>query len=384
MSTPGLSLANRMQSGLALIVLLGLLSGCAYLYQPGPGLDRQIDQWTRQQHYGEAIDVLTRLSAAHPDNTHLKAQLSSVRRHAAAYETTTLDRARKLEKKGNWHDAARLYRQALDNYPGGVRLARAQTEFRQRRTTYINTLEAQIVVNRARYLLSTLPLYQRRSRIADTDSQASDVLEDKQHQAIRLSKQLTAIGQSALAARAYPEAKEAFELSRKLHQPNPVASTGLKTVEDYDRARRKQRARANAAREKIRRAAQVRKYTAQFEQCYQHQQWVCARRALSRLSHAAPRAERLPALRDKLRKKIHAEVKLGMEKGRRLYSQGRIRPALQTWLAVQKLAPDNPVLAAHITRARKVLAKVQELSTRPLRSDSPAGANAPPSAPTSP
>ncbi len=355
---------RTMVSRIPLGLLLALLSGCAYLYQPGPALDRQVGVWTRQQDYGDALDVLTRLAAAYPDDARLKAELASTRRHAAIYETTTLRAARELEKGGNWRAAALLYRQGLDTLPRSTHLRAAQAGFRRHRRAYINTLEAQIALGHARYLIATLPLHERRNQVGGTDSRSVQALEDERQQAVHLGKQLTIMGQAALADRDYRQAGEVFRLAQKLH-PGPVSRAGLKTVRTYYRTQTRLHTRAQAARAKTRRAALARTYTAHFERCYQRRNWLCARQALTTLVQVAPNAEALPALQHRLTVQIHNTVKHGLETGRQLYSQGQIREALDIWLRVRKLAPQDAELAAHITRAHKVLAKLQELRIHP-------------------
>lgn len=345
-------------------LLLALLSGCAYLYQPGPALDQQVGVWTRQQDYGDALDVLTRLSAAYPGNARLKAELASTRRHAAIYETTTLRAARELEKGGNWRAAALLYRQGLDTLPRSTHLRAAQASFRRHRRAYINTLEAQIIVGHARYLIATLPLHERRNRVGGTDSRSVQTLEDERQQAAHLGTQLTAMGQAALADRDYRQAGEVFGLAQRLH-PGPVSRAGLKTVHRYYQTQTRRHARAQAARAKTRRAVLERTYTAYFKRCYQRRDWLCARQALATLAQVAPNAKALPALQHRLAAQIHNTVRHGLETGRQRYSQGQIRKALDIWLRVRKLAPQDAELAAHITRARKVLAKLQELRIHP-------------------
>lgn len=364
--------------------LLGLLSGCAYFYQPGPGLDRQLNEWNRQQEYGQALDVLTRLSAEHPGDKRLKTQLVSLQRQANIYETTTLNAARKLEHEGNWRAAALAYRDALDKLPRSQRLLTAQAAFMQRRKAYIDTLETEIALKRARYLVSVLPLRERRNQVGSNDSDATQNLDETRHEAVALSHKLTSIGNTALAEKDYSRAGEAFSLAEQLY-PSPAARAGRAKVTAHEKAVAEQRARRRAAEARAKRAALERRYTEKFERCYKAHDWLCAREALAAMGRDTPDAAGLPGLRHKLTTQIRTTVKQEMEKGRRLYSQGRIREALDTWLAAQKLAPDNPDLKAHITRARKVLAKLQELSTRPLPpAGTPGGASDTNTSPASP
>ncbi len=64
--------------------------------------------------------------------------------------------------------------------------------------------------------------------------------------------------------------------------------------------------------------------------------------------------------RQLLNQAIDTQVSAGLEEGRRLYAQGRIREALEIWRPLRALAPENRELEAHLERAERVLRRLEQ------------------------
>jgi len=66
-----------------------------------------------------------------------------------------------------------------------------------------------------------------------------------------------------------------------------------------------------------------------------------------------------------LKKHLKQGIKQHFEAGRKLYSKGKTQEALSIWLDLKDLDPQHPKLQAHISRAEKILIKLEELSNKP-------------------
>src|SRR5690606_20152048 len=90
--------------------------------------------------------------------------------------------------------------------------------------------------------------------------------------------------------------------------------------------------------------------------------WLAAaREILSELQNRAPDDPEIMLWGPTLQALIDQRVADQTAEGQALYSAGRLREALAVWREAQKLAPEDTVLQAHITRVERFIAKLERL-----------------------
>jgi|GEM_PF-1213990 len=366
------------------VLLLGAvvgLSGCAQLYALRSDVGQQADHWAAQKEYGKAIDTLEHVSKDHAHYRDLRAKLADIRRKADAYVHATLTRAGQLEDKKQWAQADSLLATAHARLPDDPRLQQARQQLTQRREAYVREIHWRELISKGRWLTSVTPLRQRIAS-ADPDSwSASRRLRAARKEGKETGRALADAGRQALEQGKLTLAKQALVLADDLN-PGPKVESALSELKQREAAERRReaarRAREQAAKAKRRREqrkAKIDQEVASYHRCYRHAEWACARRALSRLHDLDPRNPQLAGLERQLTQRLHKRLAAGIERGRRLYSQGQIQAALDAWLPLRKLAPHNAELEGHITRARKVLHKLKELREK-AQEEKTAGAGA--------
>ncbi|MEJ2509114.1 MAG: hypothetical protein P8009_06490 [Gammaproteobacteria bacterium] len=353
--------------GILLLSLALGLSGCAQLYALRSDVGQQADDWVAQKEYGKAIDTLEQVAPSHPHYRALRAKLESIRRQADSYVHSVLKQSASLEDKAKWADADRLLATAQDRLPDDERLQKARRELTVRREAYVRELQWRELIDKGYWLKSIVPL---RRQMADADPgswSASRRLRAVEQEGRETGDELADAGRQALDKGKLDLARQALVLADELN-PDPRVKAALAELERREAAQRKrkaaQRAREQAAEARRRREqlqSAVQEQIDSYHRCYRHAEWVCARGALTKLERLDPRNPALGKLQKQLDHRLHKKLAKGIERGRRLYSQGKIQAALDAWLPLRKLAPHNSELEEHITRARKVLAKLKEL-----------------------
>ena len=355
------------------LLLLGLilaLPGCAQLYALRGDVGQRADRWAEQKEYGKAIDTLEHVSKGHAHYRELRAELAAIRRQADAYVHTTLTRASQLEDENQWPKAEQLLATAQDRLPDDSRLQQARHELAKRREAYIREIHWRALISKGQWLTTITPLRQRIAA-ADPDSwTASRRLRATRDEAKDTGQALADAGQQALEQGQLDLAKQALVLADNL-APSAGVKTALTEIKKREQAQRRReaarKARERAAKAKHRRQAlkhKVDRQIATYHRCYHDAEWTCARQALHKIRELEPHNGRLPDLEHQLDKSVHKRLAAGIERGRRLYSQGKIQAALDAWLPLRKLAPNNSELEGHIARARKVLHKLKELRAK--------------------
>lgn len=345
------------------LALLGL-SGCANYYAMRWDTAELVDQWVAQQEYGKALETLHNVSPSRKDYPQLRAKLAEVTVKAKRYEEAVIAKSNALQESRHWADADQTYRIALDHLPDSPALNAAYRAFTARRAAELAQLRTQLLLNEGRALAAARPVHNEIQSILPEDADAAQRVTEDAARSETLARQLKRAGEQALSANDLPLAEATLTLARTLH-PTPALQPALDRLAAAQARQLKEEERKRQHEHQAERERQAGAALKRFKKCYRTQDWLCARDALQEVAKLQPDHRELPALQQKLKQRTDTQIKQGMEQGRRLYSQGNIQGALDTWKALQPLDPDNPDLAAHIVRAQRVLEKMQELSDKP-------------------
>lgn len=344
-----------MKRGWLIPLLLWQLSlgGCAYLSSYSSNLPDKIDELIAQQQYGKALDIIDYVKPADKDYATLMRQKKKIRKLASQLESRALRAGKKYISQKEWYKAEMVYRDALDKYPQSRKLQEAQQQFLKKREKYLQQLERALLINKAKWLISNAPAYKKIKYALPNDYERYPALRNYNEEVIATGDKLMDCLRQALDRKAYDLARTCLQLAEKIGSPD-IDQKQLASA-------RKQLARVE--RQRIsKRNAQTRALIAELKQGYSHDNLQRARHQLDALAKQSHPDAESRKLRKELETLFRQGIDQGIAGGRRQYSQGNIKQALQIWTDLRRIDPGNQKLAEHIDRAERVLKKLQRLS----------------------
>jgi hypothetical protein len=375
------------------IVLLALsLGACAPYFFGRADLKERLDLWLEEQAFGKAIDAASSVEPSHPDYTYARSLLPNIRRQAAEFEAQTLSQSRELGAKRQWRQALVLLDDALVKLGDSTPVRKARAELLAQRDRYIDQLRTRTLLAKAQWLRAKTPLDEQIAEIQPSERRAQrEVRAD--HKAINeTASQLLDCGRRALARDDFyiaeecliyadaldsnPAVKQALvELEEKKSRLTSIEPNRARWEDQFQRLQKDLNARRQRLQQELeaKRAQQDRKQQqavkkkkiralmSTYEQAIAKGELVKATQQLQQITALDPKNKEVARIRPELDEAISAKVSQNLQKGREQYTGGEVQKALETWLAVQPLAPENHELAENIDRARRVLTKLREL-----------------------
>lgn len=336
------------------------LSGCATLDAMRGDLASRVDRWAGEQEYERALKAIAQVKPDHPDYAALQARVPKLERQAATYTEQVIARAAKLAGEAQWQAALEAYEEGLDKLPSNAALRQARDSFLQARDSRIEDLELRLLISRGQQLVRELPL---RREIAATIPRSRDArreLADTERGAREAAQRLLVSGRTALENGDAYLAQRCLVLAATLA---PSDETKAALAEARKRRPRREEPKVSSAPSEtpVDRGTEALAYA---RSALAENDLLAAKELLQEAAALQPDDPQLAALQRALQKEIRAEVDRGIERGRRLYSQGNIEGALAVWTPLLRLEPENRQLNEHIDRAKRVLANLRDLESK--------------------
>ncbi|OOG28738.1 hypothetical protein B1C78_00840 [Thioalkalivibrio denitrificans] len=345
------------------MTLLLLLGGCAAL---APLLDEEgperVEELTEAGEYGRALAALERLIERDPDNARLLSQREYLRRRAGQFEQGILIEAAAYLRVEDWARARERYQHGLSVLPDSEALQSAYEAFEVQRQHHVRALRMRLLLARAHGLIRERPMIEELHRLSPGNYRARQQHQRVEREARELAADLMELGEAALDADDPLLAVEALTLAHALAPLNESA----RRLEEAEAARQARLEVLQAQpivdpRDDETWTEQDQALLDRYHAALRGGDLVLARQLLDGLSRRHPDNEDLRRLRPGLNRAIDTRVSAGLERGLRLYAQGRIREALDVWRPLTALAPEHRELGAHVERAERVLRRLEEL-----------------------
>ncbi|EHQ52261.1 hypothetical protein ECTPHS_06192 [Ectothiorhodospira sp. PHS-1] len=341
-----------------LLLALGL-TGCAIVliqpYSPEQRLQLALQR-------GDIVlvrEIMTTLPANEddPDRAALRAWLERAERHM---EQAMLMQAAGHLRREQWTQAQASYDHGLAVRPDSEILRAARARALKEQQEHLQHLRVRLLLSQGRALASLKPLYAQILRADPDDPSVQQASAQAQQDAGQVAEGLLQLGLSAMDEADLALAVEALSLSQAL-VPDPAAEAALQSAQAAQTRQQALERRAHQAQLQAQWAQRTQVLFSNFEGAMEAGDLPAARRHLLALEQAQPRDATVRRLRRELAKAVDAEVTLGLETGRRLYLDGKIPEALETWRNLLELRPDHPDLQAHINRAERALESLRRL-----------------------
>ncbi len=345
----------------ALCIALLSLGGCAMLEPLSADPQARIEALDEAGEYGRALALLDRQLAADPDNAQLRRQRADLARRAARFEQRILIEAAEHLRRDNWAGARERYDHGIAVLPDSQVLIAARDAFEVQRQEHLRILRTRLMLARAHGLVRERPLIDEIHRVAPGSLRARQHFLRTEREARELADELTLLGERALAEDDPMLAVEALTLAHAL-APAHDSAERLLAAREARQARFPPPAEAlpgDPSPESIATEATTQALKARFQAAFAAQDLALARHLLEALEARNGSDPALRRERQLLNQAIDTQVSAGLEEGRVLYAQGRIREALEIWRPLKALAPENRELEAHVERGERVLRRLE-------------------------
>lgn len=355
---------------LAPLLLLGL-AGCANYYATRPDLAERVEQWIADYEYRLALHAISQVKPDHPDYPRLQAKERALRSLIAGQEQDILEQARQFANREQWLEADATYARGLAQFPDSERIRTAREAFLAQRERRMRELRLQAWVNEARTLLRNRRLYTEMTETAPDHRLARREGHTAERRAYEAARVLVSFAEQGFAEGNHAAASEYLALAARLSAEPRLTTTIEKLQAQYAAVLREQQGRERRARARLAaqeaqvRAARSAERLEQYRLASAAHQWVAAREHLAAAHELAPEDAALAAERVILETRIAQWVATENERGRLMYAQGKVEEALEVWMPLLELAPDDEDLRAHVERAQRVLRKLEQLGRQP-------------------
>jgi tetratricopeptide (TPR) repeat protein len=352
---------------LTLLALVAFLAGCQHLNairleQDQPG---DLEMLLENRDYGRAEQLLHRYPSLDTPETR-----SELNEKIGAYETAVLSDARARESANDLYGAHELLVAALLQLPDSPRLTEYNRQLEAKRSERLRDNERRELLAQAEYYVAQLEIYNEQLSLDSPTIIQRLKNSFTQQQAESLAGKLLTCGQETLQQGDTDTAEICLHYAQAI-KDSPEAQAALAQLESRRAAQRlseekkvlvtqirKEKKLARKHRDKIQDVLE------KTERALNANDLARARRNFSELPKGGNESHDVAAMRERLNEAIQLRVHRLTGEGDSVYRADNVSRAIHIWEQALELDPDNPELTKRLERARKVLARLEELKNR--------------------
>jgi tetratricopeptide (TPR) repeat protein len=352
---------------IALLCLLTVLTGCQHLSDIRIEPDRPGDLGTLilEQEYGRAQQLLVQYPYLDTPDTR-----TELNERISAYETVVLSDARTRESNDDLYGANELLVVALRKLPDSVRLIEYKSRLDAERAERLRENERRELLADAEYYVAQQEIYEEHLNL-DAPSLVQRMKNRySQQQAHELAAKLLACGEECLQQDDLDLADKCLNYARLINN-TPEVSAALSQLESLRATQRQsdeKKTRVIQVKKEKRLARKHRDKTQEVlektEQALESNNLPAAYRIFRELPKGGNESSKVVAVRTRLNNAIQSKVREMTSEGDRQYRADHVVRAIRSWEGALELDPDNPELTERLERARKVLARLEELKNK--------------------
>lgn len=344
---------NRLNKFL-LLICFSLLSACSVIQSFHSQSPEYIEILIKEKHYSKAQNILQHISPAHPDYATMMAQKKRLHALTRKLETSTLEKSQSLREQDKWQQALHVLQDARAQLPKSEVLIKAEQAFLAARKKRINKLNMQLDIHKGIWLRDAEPLLDTIVRTMPDDYQRQQQRQLFSQEKAHTLKNLVRCADDAMDKELYETGRHCLALVNRIdneHKYTKDLKSATLKLQRHDYAWHQQQSKVSDELLK------------ELKQGYSHDNLLRASQHLQKLSSHTP-SDFEQQYSTQLKLELEKGIAQNMNAGRQLYSEGKITEALSIWISLRKITPDNEALEAHISRAQRVLEKLEQLGKR--------------------
>ncbi|MBN1378969.1 MAG: hypothetical protein JXA04_07015 [Gammaproteobacteria bacterium] len=354
----------------SLIVLLLaslFLTACATIPQPDTE-QTALSKKSLQRAGDVAAELVTLQQKQQPSQTDYRRR-AKLREQLWQFEREVIRTAIRLEQNDDWIEAEKVFKHATKAVPDSHILRSARYQFADRRAIREEVLRAELAIHQGEQLLQNAGAYDSLQRV--TPLKFLTWVEVNAYERRRLSSAATLkrFADKALKRDDFYLARRCLSLSFRLHNDDEVKQKLMLADAYISRVRQRIDSKSNSSVKPARAVAATGKPDAEllvgeFYHALQKDDFHHAKRYMSELRLTYPQHRNLVSMSSQYKLRLNRCVNDAIEKGKVLYSEGKVKQALRVWRDAERLAPNNVELLSGIARAEKVLQNLKALSAQ--------------------
>ncbi len=354
-----------------LLLLILMAGGCTHLPNTGSISLAQINAWLEADEYGNALATLQRQTQLHPENDALRSMLLTAQQKAGLYAQEKIARANQLAQQNQWDKALQEIDDARERWPQSAVLRVVRDGLEARRQQRIEQLQLELLLHEGRSLLETARQH-RELELANPGYLFLDWdLRKYQTKRRTVAQKLLEVGLQVQEEGDIRLAQHCFVMAQRLEN-SPEVKEALQRLpqierveesEEYEPQRHQPVVRY--ASRKVKRQKRVGQLLSEYARVRDQNDLVAARRIMQQMLEINPEHPRVRELKAEQDVLVRQSVQRSIARGDDLYSQERIKEAVEVWEGALKLAPFNKELRNKLDRARTALKTLQEIKQNP-------------------
>ncbi|MCW8196481.1 hypothetical protein F6455_16930 [Proteobacteria bacterium 005FR1] len=348
-------------------IFAAILSGCSTM-PTGPERIARVDELVATHEFAKAEALLADIDARDPAFEALVVRRRAIRPLIVRFEENIAERVDELKKADEWPEAEALLDQALEKLPDSEALRKTERRFYADRDERLDHIDREISLLRGEHLAAKAPLVEMAEEVHPRSIKTRWQAYLHGRETEQLAAELADCGELALEEARYDLAESCLKMAAALTEDESTANQLVALQQRRAReqaeaaARAKAEQQAEAAARIARKTEQVGQLKTRYRDLVDAGWWAAAKEVLSELQEKAPEDPDVVAWNEELQKVVSDRVEANIKEGQALYSRGRLHEALAVWQDAAKLAPENPVLQAHISRVERFIAKLERLN----------------------
>ena len=344
--------------------LLLLLTGCAqmgdlHIGQDAPG---DLDQLLENNEYSRA----RLLTGKYPsiDTPQIQQEITNLE---GTYVAATISKAGVLESENDLLNAVQLLSAALQKVPHSTQLRDLRNTLEKERTKQLRNNDRKQLITRAHYLIDQQQLYHQQVNLEAPSMGQRWNNSRNEKEAVATAKRLYEHGHYAIRQEKIDAALECLKLSQQLHDSPETQKllTGLESMKDSQLNFAKQEAGKKHAKKKQKQANKQRRETAtllaETRQALDEDDIQVARATFRKIPSSSSKNSKVIAVQHDLEDAVNTHVTRLIARGDAQYRADNVNGAVKLWTEARQLDPENPELKERLDRARKVMARLEEL-----------------------
>lgn len=328
------------------LVAILVLNACNTLAVQTDNPEQQVSQLLADKRFNDALQIVNNIPKTHSQYSQLHAQKNKIQQQKDNYIRQVKSTALKHKQNNKWQQAISTYDWALKNLPHEKTLIDARTALIKERNIKVNDLRKDLLFQKAKVLIGYQPLYEKLLSLVPNDALAHKEISFYEDEKEALAELLMSCGRHGVTIQDYVLAERCLKLSNQL---NPANTKKLLLDE------------VTQKKNLIQKNKEINLLMAKYKSYYESNDLANAKQSLKgvlKIDKTRPQALKLMRA---LQQKINHRIDAGLRKGKQLYSQGKIKQALQIWRSLKKIAPKHNELDGLISRARIVERNLKEL-----------------------
>lgn len=324
---------------IVLLIAIHYLSACSIFQTSPSSLDSRIDYWLSNNQFDRIDAALGRVDANNPDYRQVLARKPAIQKKKKRYINNIIDKGRLLKQQENWQEAINTYNGALRNIEEEPRIKKALHALISERNEHIEQLKNELLIRNAEALLSQDEAYDRMIQLMPDDGRISRDYKNHLNEKRDLAILLEECGKNSNRDNLLQMALSCYRFSNDL-DPSEKKKYWV------DKLNKQLTSQTNYKR--------YVELIAAYKSAYKDRQYDKAKKHLETLLAINPNHAKANEYLSALNSEIDSLVDIKIETGKELYSNKRVKAALDVWKQAYKLSPDNTELPLLINRAEKV------------------------------